>query len=361
MRRLDDANEENPISAARCFGIYQFMPDAPVYARARRWKVIGLDVSSPWNPRTDAPWNYRLCRCCGLRYATDRAQCPRCHLAEPGPAYPAFELGGFLAPRNEAPVFDEEDRIAARNLVAFYPQWNGEVFVRWGIGLGWHLQLSRNEEVRWLNEGLTPTDAERERGLLLHENVRGFRLCNVCGRQLVTPPAEDAGARRRPRTGNARDPYAHATNCVRAGQPPQPAGIVTSIAAEVLRLTAYIPEGLQPAALEEWFYSLGAALRIGIRHHLLLDGSEIKFEPEGPWKESQDAGSFQRVSLTFVDPSVGGSGYIARIAREFHLIAQRALEHLNHANCETACYRCCWVRRQASGWLARQACAAAPR
>lgn len=340
LRLLGDANEENPISAARRFGIYQFMPDAPVYARARRWKVIGLDTSSPWNPRSDAPWNYRLCRRCELRYSTDHAQCPRCHLAEPGRAHPAYEFGGFLAQRNEAPVLDEEDRIAARNLVAFYPQWNGEVFERWSVGPGWQLQLSRNEEVRWLNEGLEPTDAERERGSLLHENARGFSLCNLCGRQLTMPAADNGGPRRRARTGNARDPYGHAANCTRAGQPPQPAGIVTSLAAEVLRLIAFVPEALEPEALEQWSHSLGAALRIGIRHHLLLDGNEIDFEPEGPWQEPSDAGSFRRVSLTFVDPSVGGSGYIARIAREFTQIAQRALEHLNHPNCETACYRC---------------------
>jgi hypothetical protein len=340
VRLLGDPNEDSPISAARRFGIYQFMPGAPVYARARRWKVIGLDVSSPWNPRSDAPWNYRVCRRCELRYATDHASCPRCHLAEPGPAIPAFEFGGFLAQRNEAPVLDEEDRIAARNLVAFYPQWNGDIFERWSVGPGWQLQLWRNEEVRWLNEGLEPSDAERERGLLLHDHARGFCLCNVCGRLLVMPPADDAGTRRRARTGNAHDPFGHAASCTRSGQPPQPAGIVTSIAAEVLRLIAFVPENFDEEALEEWQHSLGSALRIGIRHHLLLDGSEIEFEPEGPWQESSDAGAFRRVSLTFVDPSVGGSGYIARIAREFHLIAQRALEHLNHPNCETACYRC---------------------
>ncbi len=340
LRLLGDPNEDSPISVARRFGIYQFMPGAPVYARARRWKVIGLDVSSPWNPRSDAPWNYRLCHRCQLRYATEHAHCPRCHLAEPGPAYPAFEFGGFIAQRNEAPVLDEEDRIAARNLVAFYPQWNGQIFERWSIGPGWQLQLSRNEEVRWLNEGLEPTDAERDRGSLLHDHARGFSLCNVCGHQLVMPPADGAGTRRRARTGNAQDPFGHASSCSRAGQPPQPAGIVTNIAVEVLRLVAFVPEGFDEDALDEWQHSLGAALRIGIRHHLLLDGSEIEFEPEGPWQESQDAGSFQRVSLTFVDPSVGGSGYIARIAREFNLIAQRALEHLNHPNCETACYRC---------------------
>ncbi len=340
LRLLGDPNEDSPISAARRFGIYQFMPSAPVYARARRWKVVGLDVSSPWNPRSDAPWNYRICRRCELRYATDHASCPRCHLAEPGPAIPAFEFGGFIAQRNEAPVLDEEDRIGARNLVAFYPQWNGQVFERWSVGPGWQLQLSRNEEVRWLNEGLEPSEAERERGALLHEHARGFNLCNVCGRQLVQPPPEDSGPRRRARTGLTHDPYGHAATCTRIGQPPTPAGIVTSIAAEVLRLIAFIPEGFDESALEEWQYSLGAALRIGIRHHLLLDGSEIEFEPEGPWQESADAGSVKRVSLTFVDPSVGGSGYIARIAREFHLIAGRALDHLNHPNCETACYRC---------------------
>jgi hypothetical protein len=341
LRLLGDANEESTISVARRFGIYQFMPNAPVYARARRWKVIGLDVSSPWNPRSDAPWNYRLCRRCQLRYATDHAQCPRCHLTEPGRAYPAFEFGGFLAQRNDAPVLDEEDRIAARNLVAFYPQWNGEIFERWSAGPGWQLVLRRNEEVRWLNEGLEPTEAERERGLLLHDNARGFCLCGTCGRQLAFPPPENAAhARRRARTGNARDPYGHAQNCVRSGQPPQPSGIATSIAAEVLRLVAFIPEGFEPSVLEEWSHSLGAALRIGIRHHLLLDGSEIEFEPEGPWQESSDAGSFQRVALTFVDPSVGGSGYIARMAREFHFVARRALDHLIHLNCETSCYRC---------------------
>lgn len=341
LRLLNDANEESPVTAARRFGIYQFMPDAPVYARARRWKVIGLDVSSPWNPQTDAPWTYAVCRRCSLRYATDHPSCPRCHLAEPGRSYPAFEYGGFLAQRNEAPVLDEEDRIAARNLVAFYPQWNGEVFERWSVGPGWQLVLRRNEEVRWLNEGLDPTDAERDAGTILHHEARGFLLCSTCGRQLTVPRPTDASTgRRRPRTASAADPFGHATACARSGQPPQPAGIVTSVNAEILRLVAFVPEHFDPEAIEQWGYSLGAALRIGIRHHLLLDGSEIEFEPEGPWQEATDSGSFQRVSLTFVDPSVGGSGYMSRIARDFHLIARRAIQHLEHPNCDTACYRC---------------------
>jgi hypothetical protein len=55
LRLLGDENEEDPVSVARRFGITQFQPDAQVYARTKRWRVIGLDLSSPWNPRTDEP------------------------------------------------------------------------------------------------------------------------------------------------------------------------------------------------------------------------------------------------------------------------------------------------------------------
>ena len=39
-------------------------------------------------------------------------------------------------------------------------------------------------------------------------------------------------------------------------------------------------------------------------------------------------------------PSLGGSGYLPRIAEQFHAVAARAIEHLDHSDCETACYRC---------------------
>lgn len=342
LRLLGDPNEENAVTAARRFGIYQFMPDAPVYARTRRWKVVGLDMSSPWNPRVDAPWSYRICRSCGLHFSNEHPGCPRCRNSDPGPVFPSFEYGGFLAAKNEAPVLDEEDRIAARNLVEFHPQWNGEVFERWSLGPGWQLMLTRGEEVRWMNEGLPPTETERERGNLLHRDAKGFNLCPECGHILAVPENEAGGAgRRRARaTTQARDPYGHAPHCTRMGQPPRASAIVTGLRAEVLRLIAFLPERMEEEAVEEWTHSLGAALRTGMRQHFLLDGAEIEFEPEGPWQEQSDAGSYQRVSLTFVDPSVGGSGYVARIAREFHHVARRALQHLQHDHCETACYRC---------------------
>ncbi|MBI4849407.1 MAG: DUF1998 domain-containing protein, partial [Nitrospirae bacterium] len=36
----------------------------------------------------------------------------------------------------------------------------------------------------------------------------------------------------------------------------------------------------------------------------------------------------------------GGTGYLSRTASEFHLVARRALAHLDHKDCQNACYRC---------------------
>jgi hypothetical protein len=55
LRLLGDAHEEDPVTVTRRFGIGQFQPEANVYARSRRWKVIGLDTASSWNPRSEGP------------------------------------------------------------------------------------------------------------------------------------------------------------------------------------------------------------------------------------------------------------------------------------------------------------------
>ena len=89
-----------------------------------------------------------------------------------------------------------------------------------------------------------------------------------------------------------------------------------------------------------WGLSLGYALRIGARRQYLLDGPEIEFELEGPWTEGSGQEAVRRVALSLIDPSLGGSGFLERMGDELHLVAQRALEHLDHQGCETACYRC---------------------
>lgn len=344
VRLLGDEHEEDPVTVARRFGIAQFQPDAQVYARTRRWKVIGLDTASPWNPRSDGPsWTYRLCRECKLRFRADHPRCPRCGDDSPGRALPASELAGFLARRDESPVLDEEERYAQRNLVQVYPQWDGDVVARYGLELGWSLRLSRREEIEWVNEGRPPSETEiREGAPYLHQEARGFLLCATCGRMLTPPePPRATRGRRNARGADAgQEIHGHRDDCPQRATVPTPLAIVTASSAEVLRLLCPVPPAVPEAEVKPWGLSLGYALRMGMRHLYMLDGPEIEFTLEGPWKSGPSESRIGLVSLTFIDPSLGGTGYLPRISSEFHQVARRALVHLDHEGCETACYRC---------------------
>jgi replicative superfamily II helicase len=343
LRLLGDPHEEDPISVARRFGISQYQPSASVFARTTRWKVIGLDNSSPWNPRNDEPgWTYRICPGCGLHYDASEPRCRRCGDATPGGALPGYEFAGFLAIKDENPVLDEEERYAARNTVTCQPQWNGQIIGRWRTTPGWSLCLFKKEEIRWLNEGFKPSRADMESGRpLLHEGALGWLICGSCGRLLTIPEADDQqrGRRRASRAG-AQDPYGHGPSCQFAGRPPQPLSIQTVTTSEVLRIIVPVPADVDKDGLRSWGLSLGYALRTGLRHYFMLDGSEIEFELEGPWDGGERDRRCKRISLSFIDPSLGGSGYLERMGNELHLVASRALEHLDHVGCETACYRC---------------------
>ena len=56
--------------------------------------------------------------------------------------------------------------------------------------------------------------------------------------------------------------------------------------------------------------------------------------------ETHPAAALGLVALSFIDHSLGGAGYLPRAVGDFDRVAQRAIQHLEHANCETACYRC---------------------
>lgn len=345
LRLWGDQHEDDPITTSRILGINQFRPDALVYARTRRWKVMGLDNASPWNPQTGEPtWLYRLCRTCGLRYDAHEPFCPRCHSDNIGQNIAATEFAGFLARAYEGPILDEEERYAARNLVTIQPQWNGQIIGRWKVAPGWSLCLSRDEKVVWLNEGLPPTPQDMENQIpTLHPQAKGYLICPSCGRTLNNPEPEATRTNNRRRTRNSsgqRDVYGHSEQCPRRGMSPTSIAIVTEEKAEVLRLLIPLPASINNGSITTWGISLGYALMAGMQHCYMLDGSEIVFNFEGPWKTSFKNRSYQLVALSFIDPSLGGSGYLKRIAEEFHRVADHALIHLNHDSCETACYRC---------------------
>lgn len=49
---------------------------------------------------------------------------------------------------------------------------------------------------------------------------------------------------------------------------------------------------------------------------------------------------YRQIALAFIDPNLGGSGYLPRIAAKFNAVASAARDHLDHPNSQTACYRC---------------------
>lgn len=345
LRLLGDEHEDDPVATARRFGLDQFRPDAQVYARTKRWRVIGIDSSSPWNPRSDTPtWQYRICEDCGLRYDANEPRCSRCGCDRPGQEKPGFEYAGFLAKREEHPVLDEEDRYAVKRLTESYPQWDGDVTGRWLVGPGWSLRLSTNETVRWLNEGPPPTVRDLQNGApLLNRNARGFYICQQCWRMLTWPDLPRS-ARSSQRTAQAPtdgpDIYGHADTCVVRRTPPNPVAIETSSRLDVLRVITALPRDIHPADLQSWGLSLGYALRRGMLKEFALSEDDIDFQFEGAWEVHSGDETYLQAVLTFIDPNLGGSGYLQRIAETLHVASSQALDHLRHPDCDSACYRC---------------------
>ena len=347
LRLLGDEHEEEPIAVERRFGIGQYQPEAPVHARGHRWRVRGLDLASPWNPLTGEPtWIYYNCSECELRYDAQEPKCPRCGSEKPGCHHDGlrgFEFGGFLGSRDDSPVLEEEDRYSKAAMVQCHPQRNGQVVARFRLPNNWQLEVRRGEEVRWVNEGTQPSAGEKAAGApqLLAGSARGFWLCPSCGRTLVyQSEAKSKKGRRKANSGQEADPFGHANTCDRRGQPPRPLALVAKTLATSVRLLAPVPRDIEPGEYLTWGHSLGASIRAGMRHLYMLDGSEIDLQVEPPWQEPRKDRICSIGAITFIDAAVGGTGFLERAARELHLVAARAIDHLKHEGCETACYRC---------------------
>jgi hypothetical protein len=358
VRLLNDADEEETLSVERRFGLSQYQPEAKAHARGHRWKVTGLDLSSPWNPKTPEPgWIYVRCKKCDLRYPPQSSpSCPRCGSEEAhdagGKGYPGFEYGGFIAKRDDTPVLEEEDRFATAALVQTHPQHDGRVIGRWLLPTGWTSALRREEHIRWVNEWKEPSKEDLKMGVLLHDKARGFYLCGTCGESLTVPkPKKETKGRAKAATGQSEDDdFGHRNGCLQSGQPPVPHAITTKSTATTLRIEVVLPPELGGPSEEKgkgkdesyraWGNSLGYALRSGLRLLYMLDGTEIEFELEPAYTRTDERGDHRVGTLTFIDAAVGGSGFLDRAATELDKVAQAAIEHLDHPNCETACYRC---------------------
>jgi ATP-dependent helicase YprA (DUF1998 family) len=338
IRLLGDQDEEALISVAREFGLRQYQPGAPVYARGRRWRVFGVDTSSPYNPQTtEAGWRYQRCRACGLVFdPKDRGGvCPRCENAEPQQERTAMAYGGFLGVPWEGAILDEEERKSSRDNVEIHPAWDAVRSGIWQLPNGWRLEWRRGEKVRWVNEG--PRDPQDK------EIRKRYALCPDCGKLLKEPKPKKGkkAGNKAPADGKREDEYGHGPNCPRRGQPADHLALYHEGRVETLRLLAPLPGG--KADLEKvtgWAWTLGYALLSGARRHLALADNDLDVLFEGARDVKRGERTFTQMVLTFVDPNIGGSGYLRRFVEELPEIALATLQHLDHPDCDSACYRC---------------------
>lgn len=334
LRLLGDNDEWSALSTSRIAGLRQFQPDAPVYARGRRWKVVGLDLSSPWNPQSNQPaWQYQRCTSCNLIFSPqDSPACPRCNTASPSPAQPAYAYASFIARPDETPIADEEDRSINRDLVEIHPSWKAEKITgRWSLSDGWQFVLNQNEDVRWVNEG--PKDKQ---GFPVP-----YMICPQCGKTLTPPEENKKKGNKAPKRNSKDDPYNHAQNCPLRGQAGQFGAIYAEAKVETLRLILpWAGNEDEKLDLANWGITLGEALLVGAQRHFALSPDDLGVLWEGVHTLETNGKKIQQGVLTFIDSRLGGSGYLRKLVTELSGVAQQALKHLDHDNCETACYRC---------------------
>lgn len=343
LRLLGDEDEWSTLSTARSTGLRQYEPGAPVYARGRRWKVFGIDLSSPWNPQgqgKSVAWYYQRCASCDLIFDPQTSpHCPRCGHVSAAKVLPAYAYAGFLARQDESIVADEEDRIANADRVQIHPSWHAEQVVgKWRLTEGWRLELRRGELVRWLNEGALkdPTNRFSPRTY--------YMFCPQCGKLLTPPDDEPKGqkkASKSPARGNKEDIFGHAQTCPLRSQPGEVGALYAEDRVETLRLFfPWAGDPDQEQALTSWAVTLGEALLAGAERYFALSPDDLDALWEGTHEVKVGETATRQGVLTFIDPNIGGSGYLRKLAEELPQVARAALEHLDHEGCDTACYRC---------------------
>lgn len=341
LRLLGDEDEWSTLSTGRPSGLRQYQPEAPVYARGKRWKVIGIDLTSPWNPQGREPtWYYQRCSECNLVFDPQvKPTCPRCGSTTVGFNRPAMDFAGFLARSDQATISDEEDRRYGRNLVEIHPSWQtgGEqpVAGKWKLADGWRLEWRRGEKVVWLNEGMPDKQGVKD----------GYLICPECGK-LLKPEVEKKSKSKGRKAAKDKDQNleGHARNCSLIGQTIPGLALYAEGQVDTLRLLfPWFGDPDNPGditALDQWALTLGYSLLTGAERHFALASEDLDFIWEGFRPQTYNGNKFNQGIITIIDPNIGGSGYLERIAEELDQVAAAALRHLDHQGCESACYRC---------------------
>jgi hypothetical protein len=96
----------------------------------------------------------------------------------------------------------------------------------------------------------------------------------------------------------------------------------TKVHARGLKWEVVFTEALGPQTLVR-LRGLESAVRGAELNLLMLDGSEIESDFEGPWTEKVDDLEVRKADLTFIDTSIGGT--VTRAAEDIHLVARKAV------------------------------------
>src|SRR5512142_577827 len=97
----------------------------------------------------------------------------------------------------------------------------------------------------------------------------------------------------------------------------------------------------QQERVRSWAWTLGYSLLAGAERLFALTSRDFEAQFEGMRTRPGPGGDpVQEGILTFIDPNLGGSGYLERFAQRLPEVAAASLHHLDHEGCEAACYRC---------------------
>jgi hypothetical protein len=287
-------------------------------------------------------FKFTLCGSCGLANRPNLNFCARCQTPigdDDGAGletYTAWDASAFQAWESEVVADSEEDRMMATYDVRPHPQLDREG-VRYRIG-SWALDFRRQEEIWFINHGL------KEVGSLAEERASspGFVLCPQCGEyfdkteqkrmEKAAKPSEDEGI---PDTRAALGPHAKRCNGT-----PDRFSLGHKMQADTLRIVVPDPARLGEEAVA-WSWSLLCSLIQGAIHLFEVDEDDLEAyvltrllrNEDGPTRE-------EPLDLLLIDPVLGGSGLLRRLAEGLPAVARAALQHLDGHDCPDSCYRC---------------------
>jgi ATP-dependent helicase YprA (DUF1998 family) len=336
--------QPEPIFGGRLQAQREFAPGQIVYARGGRWRVTGVALHRPGSPAgpDQSMFKFTLCGSCGLANRPNLNFCARCR-APIGDAdgaglatYTAWDASAFQAWESEVVADSEEDRMTAAFDIRPHPQLDRDG-TRYRVG-PWALDLRSQEEIWFINHG------RKELGSLADDRASspGFVLCPLCGDAFdKTEQKKLAKGAKEPEGEAALDPRAalgsHAKRC---NGTPDRFSLGHKQRADTLRLVVPDPAQLGGEAVA-WSWSLLYALVQGAIRRFEVDEDDIEAyvltrtlpTADGPAQE-------EPLDLLLIDPVLGGSGLLKRLAEDLPAVARAALEHLDGHECPNSCYRC---------------------